>query len=355
MSLNGASHVNLPNNITEGMDAEFTLSTWIRPTALPNWTTHVQIGKSTQEYLLLQSSTINGDRGFAATLRMDNGPDHRIQLPGDTDLPLNTWTHVVVTLAPAAGGGTTGKIYFNGTLMAQANVPIDIGDVGAGGTTANFIANGSYNDPRPTELVDEFRIYGYEMAADKIAELTTQCPSTNAAPVGAADAYGTTAGQALTVPAPGVLGNDTDADQNPLTATGVTQPVNGAVTLNTNGSFTYTPKVGFVGTDTFSYKASDGTATSAATTVTITVQAVPPVNSAPVAGADAYDAVEGQSLLLPAPGVLANDTDADEQMLTAKNATQSGSRHGDAGRERIVHLHPGRRLHRHGRLHLHRR
>ena len=80
--------------------SEITVSTWLRPTDLPNWTTHVQIGKSTQEFFLLQSRTENGTRGFAATLRVDNGEQFRIQLPGTTDLPLNQWTHVVVTLGP---------------------------------------------------------------------------------------------------------------------------------------------------------------------------------------------------------------------------------------------------------------
>jgi hypothetical protein len=128
----------------------------------------------------------------------------------------------------------------------------------------------------------------------------------------------------LTVQAPGVLANDTDADGDALTAGGVTQPANGAVVLAADGSFTYTPKAGFSGTDTFTYTASDGTAASAKTTVTITVEEgeQPPVNTAPVAGEDAYEAVEGQPLVLPAPGVLANDTDADGDVLRAIGATQ---------------------------------
>jgi VCBS repeat-containing protein len=68
-----------------------------------------------------------------------------------------------------------------------------------------------------------------------------------------------------------VLGNDTDADGDSLTAAGATQPANGAVTLNSDGSFTYTPDTGFSGTDTFTYQANDGTVDAAAATVTITV------------------------------------------------------------------------------------
>lgn len=320
LNLNGQGYVQLPNNITEGMDEEVTISTWIRPTALPNWTTHVQIGKGTQEYLLLQSSTINGDRGFAATLRVDNGPDQRIQLPGDTDLPLNQWTHVAVTLGPSpTGTGTTGKIYFNGALQAGAtrdNIPIDIGDIGEGGTTVNFIGNSSYPDPRPTEQVDDFRIYGYELSAADVVELYED--EGNAAPVGVADAYTTPEGEILTVDAPGVLDNDTDGEDDTLTATGLTQPANGVVVLEEDGSFVYRPDAGFFGTDTFTYQANDGTTSSAATTVTLTVEEgeVPP-NAAPDAMDDAFSTVAGESLSLAAPGVLGNDTDADGGTLTA--------------------------------------
>ena len=63
----------------------------------------------------------------------------------------------------------------------------------------------------------------------------------------------------LTVAAPGVLGNDADPDGNPLTATLVTGAGHGSLTLNANGSFTYTPAANFNGTDTFTYRASDGT------------------------------------------------------------------------------------------------
>ncbi|PKH39018.1 hypothetical protein CXG46_14940 [Nocardioides alpinus] len=325
VNLPGAGHVNLPNNITAGMDQEITVSTWIRPTALPNWTTHLQIGKSTQEYLLLQSSTLNGDRGFAATLRVDNGIDQRIQLPGETDLPLNQWTHVVLTLGPSpTGGGTTGKIYFNGVLgVTRDNIPIDIGDVGEGGTTANFIANGSYNDPRPTEQVDDFRIYGYELDAADVVELFETEEVVNAAPVGVADAYTTTEDETLAVDAPGVLANDTDAEDDTLTATGLTQPANGVVTLEDDGALVYVPDTGFFGTDTFTYQANDGTTSSAATTVTLTVeQAETPPNVAPVATDDAFSTVSGESLSLAAPGVLGNDTDADGGTLTATRLSE---------------------------------
>ena len=317
VNLPGAGHVQLPNDITFGMTTEATVSTWIRPTNLPNWTTHVQIGKDTSEFLLLQSETENGTRGFAATLRKNNGDQFRIQLPGTTDLPLNQWTHVVVTLgASPTGGGTTGKIYFNGVLQnggTRDNIPVSIGDIGEGGTTANFLGNTSWPDPRPTEQQDDFRLYGYELDATEVLALYTG--TTNAAPVGVADSYTTPKGQTLSVPAPGVLANDTDAESNALTAGDVTQPAHGVVSLAANGSFTYVPDEGYAGPDSFTYKANDATSTSAATTVSITVQAAQ--NTAPVATGDAYSTVAGEAMSVAAPGVMTNDTDGEGDALTA--------------------------------------
>jgi hypothetical protein len=96
-------------------------------------------------------------------------------------------------------------------------------------------------------------------------------PPGNRPPVAVNDSYATTQGTALTVGAPGVLANDSDPDGNPLSASKVADPANGSVTLNANGSFTYTPAAGFSGTDSFSYRAGDGTAQSPTATVTITV------------------------------------------------------------------------------------
>ena len=111
-----------------------------------------------------------------------------------------------------------------------------------------------------------------------LATVTLTVIAVNDAPVAAGDAFSTAEDTRLTVPAPGVLGNDTDPDGNPLTAVLVTGPSHGSLTVNTNGSFTYTPAANFAGSDSFTYRASDGTATSTVAMVTLTVTAV---NDAP--------------------------------------------------------------------------
>ena len=93
----------------------------------------------------------------------------------------------------------------------------------------------------------------------------------NDAPVAGHDSYAVDQGTALNVAAPGVLGNDTDADGHALTAAQVSGPAQGTLVLNADGSFTYTPNAGFSGADSFTYTASDGQGGAAQGLVTITV------------------------------------------------------------------------------------
>ena len=133
----------------------------------------------------------------------------------------------------------------------------------------------------------------------------------NGIPVAADDSYSTGQDAALTVAAPGVLGNDVDGDGDTLTAVLDSDVSDGTLALSADGSFTYTPDTGFTGTDSFTYHANDGTDDSNVATVTITV------NAAPVAADDAYTVDQDTMLAAAAPGVLDNDSDADGDALTA--------------------------------------
>jgi HD-GYP domain-containing protein (c-di-GMP phosphodiesterase class II) len=85
------------------------------------------------------------------------------------------------------------------------------------------------------------------------------------------DAYVTGRNAAVVEAAPGVLGNDTDYDGDPLTAVLASPAANGGVVLNPDGSFTYTPDPGFTGSDSFTYTADDGFHPPVPATVDITV------------------------------------------------------------------------------------
>jgi VCBS repeat-containing protein len=106
-----------------------------------------------------------------------------------------------------------------------------------------------------------------------VVTVTITVTAVNHAPVAVADAYSTPEGTTLTVPAPGVLANDTDADGDTLTAVRVTSPTHGTLTLNANGSLTYIPTANYHGSDSFTYRANDGLLYSTAVTVNLTVTA----------------------------------------------------------------------------------
>jgi VCBS repeat-containing protein len=129
----------------------------------------------------------------------------------------------------------------------------------------------------------------------------------NDAPVAVADSATTAEDTAISV---NVLLNDTDVDNTPaqLSVQSFSQGSSGGTVAADGTLLRYTPAANFNGTETFTYVVTDGAASSAPGTVTITVTAV---NDAPVAVNDTYTVTEDQPLTIAAPGVLGNDTDID--------------------------------------------
>ena len=142
---------------------------------------------------------------------------------------------------------------------------------------------------------------------------------TNLPPIGEPDSYTTSEDQPITVAAPGVLANDTDPEGDLLAAWLISGPLTGTLTLEPDGGFIYTPTIGFTGVDEFVYRAFDGQATSLNTTVLITVTEA--LNHPPEAVDDWYEIGYNRVLTVTAPGVLANDIDADGDELDANPLT----------------------------------
>src|SRR4051812_27511939 len=93
-----------------------------------------------------------------------------------------------------------------------------------------------------------------------LVALPSTALAVDTAPTANDDSYSTDEDTALTVPADGVLGNDTDPDGDALSAVLVDGPAHAsAFTLNADGSFTYTPAPNYNGGDSFTYKANDAT------------------------------------------------------------------------------------------------
>jgi len=231
------------------------------------------------------------DSGVSAVAVADFNRD------GDPDLAVSNVNQSRVSVLLGSTGGTfTAPTHF-----------------AVGSTQTSLVAADFNGDGKPDLAATKFN-------TDNVAVLLNSTV-TNQAPVAVGDAFSTAEDTVLTVATPGVLDNDSDPDGDPLTAVLVTGPSHGSLTLNANGSFSYTPAADFAGSDSFTYKASDGTAQSNPATVTITVT---PVNDAPTAAADTYDTPEDTALTIAAPGVLGNDSDLDSSTLTAAVVTGPG-------------------------------
>jgi VCBS repeat-containing protein len=183
--------------------------------------------------------------------------------------------------------------------------------------TLNSDGSFTYTPAANFNGTDTFTYKANDGAADSApATVTITVNAVNDIPTAVADSYTVNEDTTLTVPAAtGVLNNDTDPDGNTLTAQLVTGPTHGQLTFNADGSFTYVPAANFSGSDTFTYRASDGTTTSSPVTVTINITAV---NDAPVAANDNYSVTSGQTLTTTTTnGVIANDSDPDGTTPTA--------------------------------------
>ena len=155
--------------------------------------------------------------------------------------------------------------------------------------------------------------------------------STNDAPVSNDDFYATNEDQLLsvTLPANGLLLNDSDAEGHLLTVntSPVAGPTNGALVISSDGTFSYQPDLNFNGTDSFIYEVTDGNGGTGQATVTV---AVAPINDAPVAANDAYAISEDTTLTttLGVNGLLQNDIDVDGDPLTLNSIPVIGPSHG---------------------------
>lgn len=117
--------------------------------------------------------------------------------------------------------------------------------------------------------------YTYTVTNDggeSVGTVTVTVTPVNDSPVASADSATTTVGTPVVI---AVLVNDFDVEGGPLTPVPVSGPSHGTLTLNPDGSLTYTPSAGYSGPDSFTYQSSDGSAGSNVATVSLTVTPAP--------------------------------------------------------------------------------
>ncbi|WP_341861585.1 cadherin-like domain-containing protein [Gymnodinialimonas sp. 57CJ19] len=111
------------------------------------------------------------------------------------------------------------------------------------------------------------------------------------------------------------LANDSDPEGDPLTVTDISDPSNGTLTDNGDGTYTYEPNDDFNGTDSVTYTISDGNGGTDTATITFNVA---PVNDAPDAVNDSVTTDEDTAITID---VLDNDTDVDGDPLEITGAS----------------------------------
>ena len=251
----------VPDDPSLDITDEITIAAWVRPDQTG---TQYLVRKGTQGgvdgYELSLASTSSTGKIFFRLNQATSGNTYRIDsteaYPTD-----GTWVHIAATY-----DGSKIRLYINGVFDHEIDGPAAIA------SNALPLGIGAQSDGASTfqGALDDVRVYARALSLAEIEALAGVTPPANHAPVANDDTYGTGQDTLLNVAAPGVLGNDTDADADSLTAVQDTDVSHGSLTLNSNGSFDYTPANGWVGTDSFTYHANDGTDDSNVATVSIT-------------------------------------------------------------------------------------
>ncbi len=247
-----------------------------------------RISPSGSHYELLHDAQINNGDGIQSRtgVHVDlNGHVYGITSRGDP-----TDQGVLFRLNPAAGGIVSYLV----TAQPQH------------GTLAGTPPNLVYTPAANYSGTDRFTFQVSDGSLSSAVQVNITVLPVNDLPMAGAESVITAEETPLAITLAG-----SDAEGNSLSYVVATAPVHGTLS-GTAPNLTYTPSANYNGPDSFTFTVNDGTVTSSAATVMITVT---PVNDAPVAVDDDYETNEDTVLTISSPGMLANDTDADEGPL----------------------------------------
>ncbi|MGD8934195.1 MAG: Ig-like domain-containing protein, partial [Gammaproteobacteria bacterium] len=296
-----------------------TLSAWINPETLSGdgAIVGIAVGGATPQSSSRFSILASGDNVRVFARSTDSTAAEVDVVTTTSPLTAGSW-HYVTAVVDYANDSV--DIYVDGVLQTIS------GTVSfASGTTPNTASSATAigaNEDKANEffdgIIDEVHIAHAARSADWIkAEYESQ-----------KDQF-VTFGYQQTVS--GVLGNDIDQESDVLTASLVSDVSNGALVLNADGTFQYTPNAGFGGTDSFVYQVDDGSNNTSVSTVYITV------NDAPVANNDSYSVGQDQTLTITSTSTAkstATDLEAlwnfNDGVTDATGNANDGATYGDA-------------------------
>jgi hypothetical protein len=156
---NNGQYVNLPTNILENVDGDFTVSTWVKNRAAnqQQWIRVFDFGPGSSSnvmFLTARDFQFNMDNASAITAPNANRPNSNI----------NEWLHVTVTHE-----GNTTRMYVNGQQVATGNQPSSAPRVPA--TGGFYIGRSNWADQYANMEIKDFRIYNRALNADEVVDL----------------------------------------------------------------------------------------------------------------------------------------------------------------------------------------
>lgn len=289
-----------PNTpVTAGNNTTFTVS--FNPTApgLRSVTVSIENNDTNEDpydFVLqgMANAAENASFAYAKNAYCQAGADPAPQIYGTpggmfsatAGLSIAPATGVIDVSASTAGGPYTVTYTTSGPCTVTANFSVLIVNCVPGAllTDALIIDNGPAGAAQPgdriqlTAKINNAQSADYEgvqLSLNNDPRVTLVAGSYKSTPVAVNDSYATTLNTLLNITVgSGVLVNDFDDDLPGLQASTVSSVTaqGGAVTLNANGSFTYSPPMGFTGNDSFTYTLTDSNSQTDTATVGIRVQ-----------------------------------------------------------------------------------
>lgn len=250
------------------------------------------------------------DYKFVAGAGESNPARVRITVTAVNDAPVGTGDAFRITPGGAPNGIPRNVLANDTDVEGDALTAVLVDGPAHGTLTLHAEGTFDYAPDAGFTTTDSFTYRPNDGAID--GNLVTVTLTRNAAPVAGADSLELVQEVITDVAAPGVLGNDSDADGGPLRAVLLTDPAHGSVWFNSDGSYTYFPDYEYHGPDSFTYAADDGAALSEPATVSISVLPLT------IARDDFYSTRRNEALTLAAPGLLGNDEDPGGRTMTPR-------------------------------------
>ncbi len=164
------SYITLPDGVVAGLDEDWSISAWVKPSGLPTWARVFDIGSGSGSSMFLTLNAGSGPR-FAITTSGAGG-EQRLDHPGQ-NLPLDEWSQVTVAVS-----GTTGTMYVNGEAVATNDqITISPADLGAS-NGRNWLGRSQYGaDPAFDGALDDVAIYARALSSAEVSELAAGQPA----------------------------------------------------------------------------------------------------------------------------------------------------------------------------------